>query len=60
MIDIQKLIEQAEKIVEDDQVFFANAIRLPVQKIIIEGIEFELRVVLTRDENQSQKRINSN
>lgn len=60
MIDVQKLIEQAEKIVNDDQVSFANAISLPVQDVVIEGIKFELRVVLTRNSNQSQEIINSN
>lgn len=60
MIDVQKLIEQAENLVNDDQALFANAISLPVQMIEIQGINFELRLVLTRDKNQPQKIVNSN
>lgn len=59
-LNVKRLIEQAENLINDDQLGFANAVSLPVQKIEIEGIEFELRVLLTRDRNQDQKIINQN
>lgn len=46
-LDIKKLIEKAEGIVNDEQLGFAAQIKYPVQEITLEGgVVYELSVVM--------------
>ena len=54
-LNITKLIEAAEGLVYDDRIVMAAAGEWIVQEIEIEGKIFQLKVVLTRIDNEEEQ-----